>query len=53
MQSERFHIDTYLDAGESYHFALKTLDRTPPSVVHHHDYFELFMVSYNVADSSR
>ena len=44
MQTARFHIDTYLDESESCHFALKTLERTPPSVVHHHDYFELFMV---------
>ncbi|MEL6584549.1 MAG: AraC family transcriptional regulator [Pseudomonadota bacterium] len=44
MHSAKFHIDTYLGDKESYHFARKTLDTTPPVVVHRHDYFELFVV---------
>lgn len=39
-----FRIDTYLDAGEAFHFTRKELPETPPLLEHHHDYFELMLI---------
>ncbi|WP_224815397.1 AraC family transcriptional regulator [Hasllibacter sp. MH4015] len=39
-----FRIDTYLRAGDAYHFVRKDLPETPPVIEHSHDYYELFMV---------
>ena len=37
-------IDSYLNAGEAFHFARKDLPDTPPVLEHNHDYFELMLV---------
>lgn len=39
-----FRIDTYLDAGEAFHFTRKEVSETPPLLEHHHDYFELMLI---------
>ena len=44
MQTSFFRLDSYLLAGESYHFARKTLASGPPSPMHRHEFFELFLI---------
>lgn len=44
LPQKMFRIDTYLDAGEAFHFIRKELPEQPPLLQHHHDYFELMLV---------
>ncbi|MDJ0822626.1 MAG: AraC family transcriptional regulator [Paracoccaceae bacterium] len=39
-----FRIDTYLAAGEAFHFTRKDVPETPPLLEHDHDFFELMLV---------
>lgn len=44
MQTRLFTIDSYLQAGEHFHFVRKELDTRPPACRHRHDFFELFLI---------
>lgn len=50
MRTLLFHLDTYLSATDQFHVARKSLDAHPPSHLHYHDYFELFLVEKGVTD---
>ncbi len=39
-----FQIDSYLRPSEAFHFVRKPLETAAPSPLHHHDYYELFLV---------
>lgn len=39
-----FAIDSYLQPNEAFHFVRKQLEIGAPSPLHHHDYYELFLV---------
>lgn len=44
LPQKMFRIDTYIGAGEAFHFVRKELPTTPPVIEHCHDYFELMLV---------
>ena len=44
MQARIFRLDDYILAGESYHFARKTLVTGPPSPMHRHEFYEFFLI---------
>ena len=44
MLSETFHIASYIDPDEAFHFARKELARKFPEKAHDHDFFEVFLI---------
>ena len=44
MQKRTFLMKSYVRDGESFHFARKHLEATPPRIVHTHDYYECFWI---------
>ncbi len=44
MENETFRISSYIDPGESFHFARKHLAKRFPNKAHDHDYFEVFLI---------
>ncbi|MEO1398075.1 MAG: AraC family transcriptional regulator [Pseudomonadota bacterium] len=46
METRPYVISNYLAPHESFHFARKTLNATPPEHAHSHDFYELFLVEH-------
>lgn len=44
MEARLFTLDTYISPDEAFHCVRKKLDTRAPPYLHHHDYFELFLV---------
>ncbi|MCK0149175.1 AraC family transcriptional regulator [Marivita sp. S6314] len=44
MQSETFHLSSYISAHEAFHYARKNLARRYPRNAHDHDFFEVFLI---------
>lgn len=44
MQSETFHIASYIEPEEAFHFARKELAKKFPDNAHDHDFFEVFLI---------
>jgi len=49
MDIKRFTLDTYLQPGETFHFARKDVDTNAPRYLHRHDYFEVFLIERGAA----